>query len=70
MRLFLTVSMVTVLLALLAVPVTAQDKGSGETVVKPDLPLEKPVPETAEDPPDEEEPPEQTPPEQTSLLRH
>ena len=69
MRLSMTVGLIVAILLLIG-PALAQDKGS-TTPLSPDLPLEKPVPETPpeeeeeeEEPPEEEPPPEEAPPEE------
>jgi hypothetical protein len=79
MRLFLvTAALAAALLVVSAGPVAAQDNGDPAAGLKPDLPLEKPMPETADDPeedddgdesgevpgegPPQEKPPEEDPP--------
>jgi hypothetical protein len=61
MRLFVTAALTAAVVIVLLGYVSAQDSSETTKGLKPDLPLEKPIPESAEDPPEEQEPPE-TPP--------
>jgi hypothetical protein len=61
MKLLAITALVGALLVLLLGHAVSQDS-TATSRLKPDLPLEKPVPENADDPPDEEEPPEEQAP--------
>jgi hypothetical protein len=64
MRFFFAAAAAVALLVLYCAPGAAQDTGEGTTPLNPDLPLEKPVPETGDDPPEEEETPPEAPPQE------
>jgi hypothetical protein len=63
MRLFVICALAAAVLIILIGYTGAQDK-SNTTHLKPDLPLEKPVPESADDPPEEKEQQKEPPPEE------